>query len=121
MCHLSNNISACRSDSRNRGAKGFAFLAVEDPAGMVNVVIAPDRYVHDRAALQGVFVMIEGRATRRARCAPANLAAEATFEAPERRPLHRRQRYAVSRRLRSSPDSEIDRPPVLALKSVPAG
>jgi hypothetical protein len=31
--------------------KGFAFLAVEDPTGMVNIVIAPDIYAHDRVAL----------------------------------------------------------------------
>ncbi len=41
-------------------AKGFAFLAVEDPSGMVNVIIAPDIYTRDRAALQGAFVLIEG-------------------------------------------------------------
>jgi error-prone DNA polymerase len=41
-------------------AKGFAFLAVEDPGGMVNVVIAPDIYAHDRAALQGAFVLVDG-------------------------------------------------------------
>lgn len=41
-------------------AKGFAFLAVEDPGGMVNVVIAPDVYTRDRAALQGAFVLIDG-------------------------------------------------------------
>jgi error-prone DNA polymerase len=41
-------------------AKGFAFLAVEDPGGMVNVVIAPDIYARDRAALQGAFVLING-------------------------------------------------------------
>jgi error-prone DNA polymerase len=41
-------------------AKGFAFLAIEDPGGMVNVVIAPDIYTRDRAALQGAFVVIDG-------------------------------------------------------------
>jgi error-prone DNA polymerase len=41
-------------------AKGFAFLAVEDSGGMINVVIAPDVYARDRAALQGVLVLIEG-------------------------------------------------------------
>jgi error-prone DNA polymerase len=41
-------------------AKGFAFLVVEDPGGMVNVVIAPDVYARDRAALQGAFVLIDG-------------------------------------------------------------
>ncbi len=41
-------------------AKGFAFLAVEDPTSMVNVVIAPDIYARDRAALQGAFVLIDG-------------------------------------------------------------
>ena len=35
-------------------AKGFAFLAVEDPGGMVNVVIAPDIYTCDRAAPHGL-------------------------------------------------------------------
>lgn len=41
-------------------AQGFAFLAIEDSGGMVNVVIAPDIYTRDRAALQGAFVLIEG-------------------------------------------------------------
>lgn len=41
-------------------AKGFAFLAVEDPTGMVNVVIAPDVYAQYRSALHGAFVLIEG-------------------------------------------------------------
>jgi error-prone DNA polymerase len=41
-------------------AKGFAFLALEDPGGMVNVVIAPDVYARDRDALQGAFVLING-------------------------------------------------------------
>ena len=41
-------------------AKGFAFLAVEDSGGMINVVIAPDVYARDRAALQGAFVLIDG-------------------------------------------------------------
>jgi error-prone DNA polymerase len=41
-------------------AKDFAFLAIEEPDGMVNVVIAPDVYARDRAALQGKFVLIEG-------------------------------------------------------------
>jgi error-prone DNA polymerase len=40
--------------------KGFAFLAVEDSGGMVNVVIAPDIYSRDRAALHGAFVLIDG-------------------------------------------------------------
>ncbi len=34
-------------------AKGFAYLALEDPGRMVNVVIAPDVYARDRAALRG--------------------------------------------------------------------
>jgi error-prone DNA polymerase len=41
-------------------ANGFAFLAVEDPGGMVNVVIAPDVYARDRVAFQGAFVLIQG-------------------------------------------------------------
>jgi error-prone DNA polymerase len=41
-------------------AKGFAFLAVEDPTGMVNVVVHPTIYERDRQALHGAFVLIEG-------------------------------------------------------------
>jgi error-prone DNA polymerase len=41
-------------------AKGFAFLAVEDPTGMVNVVVPPAIYERDRQAVHGVFVLIEG-------------------------------------------------------------
>ena len=41
-------------------AKGFAFLAVEDPTGMVNVVLSPDVYAASREALHGAFVLIEG-------------------------------------------------------------
>jgi error-prone DNA polymerase len=41
-------------------AKGFEFLAIEDSGGMINVVIAPDVYARDRAALQGAFVLIDG-------------------------------------------------------------
>lgn len=41
-------------------AKGFAFLAIEDPTGMVNVILAPDVYAQYRSALQGAFVLIEG-------------------------------------------------------------
>jgi error-prone DNA polymerase len=41
-------------------AKGFAFLAVEDPGGMVNVVLSPDVYAASREALHGAFVLIEG-------------------------------------------------------------
>ncbi len=41
-------------------AKGFAFLAVEDPTGMVNVVVHPAIYERDRQALHGAFVLIEG-------------------------------------------------------------
>ena len=40
--------------------KSLAFLAVEDPGGMIDVVIAPDIYARDRAALQGAFVLIKG-------------------------------------------------------------
>jgi DNA polymerase III alpha subunit len=39
---------------------GFAFLAVEDPTAMVNVVLSPDVYARDRATLHGAFVLIEG-------------------------------------------------------------
>jgi len=41
-------------------AKGFAFLAVEGPSGMVNVVLSPDVYAASREALHGAFVLIEG-------------------------------------------------------------
>jgi error-prone DNA polymerase len=41
-------------------AKGFAFLAIEDPTGMVNAVLAPDVYAQYRSVLQGAFVLIEG-------------------------------------------------------------
>ena len=41
-------------------AKGFAFLAVEDQTGMVNVVLAPAVYASYREALHGAFVLING-------------------------------------------------------------
>ena len=36
------------------------FAASKDSDSMVNIVIAPDNYTRDRAALQGVFVLIDG-------------------------------------------------------------
>ena len=41
-------------------AKGYGFLAVEDPDGMVNVVIAPDIYAQYRDAIHGTFVVVDG-------------------------------------------------------------
>ncbi len=41
-------------------AKGFAFLAVEDSDGMVNVVVSPDVYTQYRSAIHAAFVIIEG-------------------------------------------------------------
>ncbi len=41
-------------------AKGFAFLAVEDPTGMVNVVEHPTIYERDQQALHSALVLIEG-------------------------------------------------------------
>jgi integrase len=41
-------------------AKGFAFLAVEDSDGMVNVVVSLDVYAQCRAAIHAAFVIIEG-------------------------------------------------------------
>jgi error-prone DNA polymerase len=41
-------------------AKGYGFLAVEDPDGMVNVVIAPDVYAQYRDAIHGLFVIVDG-------------------------------------------------------------
>jgi len=41
-------------------AKGFCFLAVEDPDGMVNVVVPPPVYEKCRQAIHSAFVIIEG-------------------------------------------------------------
>jgi error-prone DNA polymerase len=41
-------------------AKGFAFLALEDPDGMVNVVVAPDVYAQCREAMHRAFVVVDG-------------------------------------------------------------
>lgn len=41
-------------------AKGFAFLAVEDASGLVNVIVAPPVYEQCRAAVHGAFVLVEG-------------------------------------------------------------
>lgn len=41
-------------------AKGFAFLAVEDPEGMVNVVVSPDVYAACRQAMRCAFVLVDG-------------------------------------------------------------
>ncbi len=41
-------------------AKGFCFLAVEDPDGMVNVVVPPDVYAQCRKAIHSAFVIVEG-------------------------------------------------------------
>jgi error-prone DNA polymerase len=41
-------------------AKGFCFLAVEDPDGMVNVVVPPDVYAQCRQAIHSAFVIVEG-------------------------------------------------------------
>ncbi len=41
-------------------AKGFAFLAVEDASGMVNVIVAPPVYEQCRAAIHSAFVLVEG-------------------------------------------------------------
>lgn len=41
-------------------AKGFAFLALEDPDGMVNVIIAPAVYAQYREAMHRAFVIVEG-------------------------------------------------------------
>jgi hypothetical protein len=41
-------------------AKGFCFLAVEDPEGMVNVVVPPDVYEQCRQAIHSAFVIVEG-------------------------------------------------------------
>jgi len=41
-------------------AKGFAFLAVEDASGMVNVIVAPPVYEQCRAAVHSAFVLVEG-------------------------------------------------------------
>ena len=41
-------------------AKGFAFLAVEDPDGMVNVVVSPDVFAACRQAMRCPFVVVDG-------------------------------------------------------------
>lgn len=41
-------------------AKGFCFLAVEDPDGIVNVILAPDVYARCREATRRLFVLVEG-------------------------------------------------------------
>lgn len=41
-------------------AKGFCFLAVEDPDGMVNVVVPPDVYTRCRQAIHSAFVVVDG-------------------------------------------------------------
>ena len=41
-------------------AKGFCFLAVEDPDGMVNVVVPPAVYEQCRQAIHSAFVIVEG-------------------------------------------------------------
>ena len=41
-------------------AKGFAFLAVEDPDGMANVVVSPDVFAVCRQAMRCAFVLVDG-------------------------------------------------------------
>ncbi len=41
-------------------AKGVAFLALEDPTGIVNVVIAPQVYAQYRQAIHSTFVIVDG-------------------------------------------------------------
>jgi error-prone DNA polymerase len=41
-------------------ANGFAFLALEDPTGLVNVVVAPQVYAQYREAIHSTFVIIDG-------------------------------------------------------------
>jgi error-prone DNA polymerase len=47
---------------RPQTAKGFVFLLVEDEASMINVIVRPDIYDRDRAAVRGEpFVWVFGR------------------------------------------------------------
>jgi error-prone DNA polymerase len=41
-------------------AHGFAFLALEDPTRLVNVVIAPQVYAQYREAIHSTFVIVDG-------------------------------------------------------------
>lgn len=41
-------------------AKGFAFLALEDPGGLLNVILAPPVYAQYREATRRPFVIVEG-------------------------------------------------------------
>ena len=45
-------------------AKGYGFLAVEDPDGIVNVVLSLEVYARCREAVHGAFVIIEGLVQR---------------------------------------------------------
>ena len=45
-------------------AKGFCFLVVEDPDGMVNVVVPPAVYEQCRPAIHGAFVIVDGLVQR---------------------------------------------------------
>ena len=49
-----------RNCSRPPTAKGYSFFGVEDPDGLVEVVVPPDVYERCREALRGPFVVVEG-------------------------------------------------------------
>ena len=40
--------------------QGYAFLALQAPTGLVNVVIAPQVYAQYREAIHSTFVIVEG-------------------------------------------------------------
>ena len=45
---------------RPPAAKGYAFLALEDPTGLVNVARAPQVYAQYREAIRLTFVIVDG-------------------------------------------------------------
>jgi len=53
------------SRQRPPTAKGVAFLALEDEAGLINIVIRPEVYEKSRRVLQSPFVVVEGVLQRR--------------------------------------------------------
>jgi len=57
--HHLHGHSAVLWRSRSADGEGLYLSRCRRSSGMVNVVIAPQAYLRDRAALQGVFVLIE--------------------------------------------------------------
>jgi error-prone DNA polymerase len=41
-------------------AKGFLFLSLEDETGVANIIVTPDLFDSNRAAIDSTFLLIEG-------------------------------------------------------------